>query len=489
MLFDIPKNDRSIIKVIGVGGGGGNAVGHMFNQGITGVDFAICNTDNQALESNPVLTKIQLGPHLTEGRGAGTKPEIGKQACIESIDDVRNFLNDGTKMLFVTAGLGGGTGTGAAPIIAKAAKELDILTVGIVTLPFKFEGLRRHNQAIAGLEDLKRNVDAILVISNDKVRESYGDLALSDAFDKADSILTTAAKGIAEIITIPGYINVDFEDVNTVMRDSGVAMLGNAYAEGEDRARKAIHEALNSPLLEDNDIRGAQHILLNITSGTKEVTMDEIGEITDYVQEEAGYGTDLIWGNCKDESLGDKLSITLIATGFQESDHKFNKEEPQKIIVSLEEQAQDNEPVFSKGLTDGEKSHVVELNTNKTFQREEMTAISQSEEQKVFDIKEEMPTFKPSPKPSPKPKDKQESKSRIHLDDARRKYLRENFSKPIDNPKMISDLENVPAYKRRNVELENVDQGENHTPSRLSISMDEDQPLQRNNQFLHDNVD
>nr|HPK09411.1 cell division protein FtsZ [Saprospiraceae bacterium] len=325
MLFDLPKKDDNIIKVLGVGGGGGNAVAHMFNQGITGVDFAVCNTDKQAMDKNPVTTKIILGPNLKEGRGAGSIPEVGKQACIESIDEVRSFLNDGTKMLFITAGMGGGTGTGAAPIIAKAAKEMGILTVGIVTLPFKFEGLKRQRQAAEGLENLKKNVDSFLVISNDRLREIYGNLSLTGAFSKADDILTTAAKGIAEIITVPGIVNVDFEDVNTVMRNSGVTIMGNAVSEGEERARKAISAALNSPLLEDNDIRGAQHILLNITSGTKEMTMDEIGEITDYVQEEAGFGTDLIWGHCTDESLGEKISITLIATGFSEGSARKNQ--------------------------------------------------------------------------------------------------------------------------------------------------------------------
>src|SRR5690606_7913960 len=233
MIFDIPKNNASIIKVIGVGGGGGNAVGHMFRQGINGVDFAICNTDAQALESNSVGTKISLGPNLTEGRGAGSLPEVGKQSCIESIEDIRKWLADGTKMLFITAGMGGGTGTGAAPIIAKVAKEMDILTVGIVTLPFKFEGMRRQRQALEGLDQLKKNVDSILVISNDKLREMHGNLSLTAAFGQADNILTTAAKGIAEIITVPGYINVDFEDVNTVMKNSGVAIMGTGVAEGD----------------------------------------------------------------------------------------------------------------------------------------------------------------------------------------------------------------------------------------------------------------
>ncbi|HJW29578.1 MAG TPA: cell division protein FtsZ, partial [Saprospiraceae bacterium] len=337
MLFDIPKVEKSIIKVLGVGGGGSNAVSYMFKQGINGVDFAICNTDNQAMEGSPVPVKIRLGPELTGGRGAGSRPQMGKQACIESIDAIRDFIMDGTKMLFVTAGMGGGTGTGAAPIIAKAAREADILTVGIVTLPFTFEGSRRKRQALEGLEEMKANVDALIVISNDKLRELHGDLKLSDAFSKADNILTTAARGIAEIITMEGYVNVDFEDVNTVMRESGVAIMGTASFEGEHRARKAVQAALNSPLLEDNDIRGAQHILLNISSGRVEVTMDEVFEITEYVQAEAGFGTDLIWGNCYDESLGEKLSVTIIATGFEQNMMKNNPADTQKIMVGIDE--------------------------------------------------------------------------------------------------------------------------------------------------------
>ncbi|MCB0682529.1 MAG: cell division protein FtsZ, partial [Saprospiraceae bacterium] len=319
MIFNLINDmeGNPIIKVIGVGGGGSNAVNHMFKQGIVGVDFAICNTDAQAMDISEIKTKIQLGPTLTEGRGAGSKPNIGKLACEESIEEIRQYLSNGCKMLFVTAGMGGGTGTGAAPIIAKTAQEMDILTVGIVTLPFTFEGRRRSEQGVDGLEELKKHVDTLVIISNDKLRQIHGNLSLSDAFAQADNILTTAAKGIAEIITVPGYVNVDFEDVNTVMRDSGVAIMGTAVAEGENRAKKAVDEALNSPLLEDNNIRGAQHILLNITSGKKEVTMDEIFEITEFVQEEAGFGTDLIWGNCYDESLGEKISVTVIATGFE----------------------------------------------------------------------------------------------------------------------------------------------------------------------------
>lgn len=478
MLFDLPKQEKSIIKVIGVGGGGGNAVAHMHKQGIFGVDFSVCNTDNQALDVNPISMKIQLGPHLTEGRGAGTKPEIGKQACIESIDEVREFLADGTRMLFITAGLGGGTGTGAAPIIAKAAKEMDILTVGIVTMPFKFEGLRRQRQAIEGLEELKACVDAILVISNDKLREIYGNLTITAAFAEADNILTTAAKGIAEIIMIPGYINVDFEDVNTVMRESGVAIMGTAVEQGDDRARKAIHKALNSPLLEDNDIRGARHILLNISSGTQEVTMNEIGEITEYVQEEAGYGTDIVWGNCKDDALGDKLSITLIATGFQEDSLKRNYMADEKIVVALDEKFDiKEEEGIDVGFAEGQNTHVVD-----------------------FDM--DLPRYKGDPEVNRKytyeePYEKVqvaepmtiEAQKRMEMEAARREFLRKNINKNLDNPKSLGELEGQPAYKRRNVVLDDLSDQSGKMYSRYTVSMDEDNPIQRNNQFLHDNVD
>ncbi|MCT4603190.1 MAG: cell division protein FtsZ [Marinifilum sp.] len=315
--FSLPENESSIIKVIGVGGGGGNAVNYMFRQGIKDVDFVICNTDAQALENSEIPVKIQLGESLTEGRGAGNKPERGAQSAIENLDDVNEVLQDNTKMVFITAGMGGGTGTGAAPVIAKAAKEQGILTVGIVTIPFRFEGRQRLNQAIEGINNLKENVDSLLVINNEKLSEIYGDLKLSTAFAKADDVLATAAKGIAEIITLHGYINVDFEDVKTVMTDSGVAVMGSASAEGEDRAVNAIREALTSPLLNSNDVRGARNILLNISSGEEEVTMDEVGEITDYVQEAVGDSASIIWGTGQDLALGKKVSVTIIATGFE----------------------------------------------------------------------------------------------------------------------------------------------------------------------------
>jgi cell division protein FtsZ len=317
MQFEIEKSESSIIKVFGVGGGGSNAVNHMYKAGIKGVDFFICNTDEQSLEMSPVPNKIQLGLNLTGGRGAGSIAEVGKNAAIENIDEIKEILGQDTKMLFITAGMGGGTGTGAAPIIARLAKELGILTVAIVTYPFGFEGRKRSNQADGGLEELRDSVDTCVIICNDKLREIYGNLSLTDAFAKADDILTTASKGIAEIITRTGYINVDFEDVRTVMTDSGVAIMGSSLASGENRALKAAQEALESPLLNDNNIEGANYILLNITSGNNEVMMDEISQITDYIQDEAGLSADIIWGTGRDEELGDNISITLIATGFE----------------------------------------------------------------------------------------------------------------------------------------------------------------------------
>lgn len=371
MKFEMLKDKSSIIKVIGVGGGGGNAVNHMYNQGIVGVDFIICNTDAQALELSPIPNKIQLGTSLTEGRGAGSIPEVGKNSAIESIDDVKELLGSTTKMVFITAGMGGGTGTGASPIIAQAAKEMGILTVGIVTTPFTFEGKRRKQQADEGLEAFKKHVDTLLVISNDKLREMYGNLTLSNAFAEADNILTTAAKGIAEIITVPGYINVDFEDVKTVMQNSGVAIMGSASAEGEGRAYKAVQSALASPLLNDNDIEGARYILLNITSGEKEVLMDEVSEITDYIQNQAGLTADIIWGNCYDETLGDKISVTLIATGFQTKEERFKtpaaNAEKKVIPLSIENTEVVKEVMQNINLT-LEEEHLakVEMKSEKT---------------------------------------------------------------------------------------------------------------------------
>jgi len=345
MEFDLPKmgaqaesNANSIIKVIGVGGGGSNAVNHMFLQGIVGVDFIVCNTDRQALDISPVPHKIQLGPNLTEGRGAGMIPEMGMNAAIENIEEIREILSKNTKMVFVTAGMGGGTGTGAAPVIAQVAKDLGILTVGIVTVPFNFEGRKRRQQAEEGLDKMRQNVDTLLIINNERLREFGKNMSLSSAFSHADNVLTVAAKGIAEVISVTGTINVDFNDVNTVLRNSGQAIMGSALAEGEDRALVAVKEALTSPLLNDNDINGASYVLLNITYGDKEVMMDEITEITDYIQDAAGATADVIWGHGYDATLGDKICITLIATGFSSTPITGFERAPERKIVALEEE-------------------------------------------------------------------------------------------------------------------------------------------------------
>ncbi len=338
MEFDLPRDVNSIIKVIGVGGGGSNAVNHMYNQGIHGVDFIVCNTDRQALDISPVPFKIQLGPNLTEGRGAGMLPEVGMNAAIENIEEIRELLSKNTKMVFVTAGMGGGTGTGAAPVIAQVAKDLGILTVGIVTIPFSFEGRKRRQQAEEGLEKMRQNVDTLLIINNERLREFGKNMSLSDAFGHADNILTIAAKGIAEVISVTGSINVDFNDVNTVLRNSGRAIMGSAVAEGDDRAIVAVKSALISPLLNDNDINGARYVLLNITYGNKEVMMDEITDITDYIQDAAGATADVIWGHGFDASLGDKISITLIATGFSPAQITDYEKAPERVVISMDEE-------------------------------------------------------------------------------------------------------------------------------------------------------
>ncbi len=329
---DFEPKEKSIIKVIGVGGGGSNAVNHMLKGGITGVDFVICNTDAQALENSDVPIKVQLGRSLTEGRGAGNKPERGRESAKESIEEINSVLSQKTKMIFVTAGMGGGTGTGAAPIIAEAARQQGVLTVGIVTIPFRFEGKRRIEQAMEGIANLEKHVDALLIINNEKLRMMYGDLKLSDAFSKADDVLSIAAKSIAEIITVHGYVNVDFADVETVMRDSGVAVMGSALASGEDRAIRAIEEALTSPLLNSNNICGARNILLNIISGKEEVTMHEVSLITEYVHDVVGDEVSIIWGNGNSDQLDDELGVTIIATGFSENPIPNLNIEPRKSV-------------------------------------------------------------------------------------------------------------------------------------------------------------
>ena len=317
--FDLPKNQSNVIKVIGVGGGGSNAINHMFKQGIKGVDFIVCNTDSQALQNSPVPNKIQLGVNLTEGLGAGANPEVGQQSAIESIAEIEKMLDSNTKMVFITAGMGGGTGTGAAPVIAQLAKERDILTVGIVTIPFQFEGKVRSEQALAGVERLRKQVDSLVVINNNKLREVYGNLGFKAGFSKADEVLATASRGIAEVITHHYTQNIDLKDAKTVLSNSGTAIMGSATAAGSDRAKQAISSALDSPLLNDNKITGAKNVLLLIVSGTdeaNEITIDEIGEINDFIQSEAGYNANIIMGVGEEEALGEAISVTVIATGF-----------------------------------------------------------------------------------------------------------------------------------------------------------------------------
>jgi cell division protein FtsZ len=317
--FDLQPECNSLIKVIGVGGGGSNAVNYMYNQGIKGVDFIICNTDAQAIEVSPVPHKIQLGANLTEGRGAGSSPVVGRDAALESIEAVRNILHNEkskTSMVFITAGMGGGTGTGAAPIIAQMCKEMGILTVGIITVPFTFEGKMRHHHAEEGVKDMRNSVDTLLIIRNDKLRELFGNLTMNKAFGHADEVLCTAAKGIAEVMTLTGLVNVDMNDVKTVMKDSGVAIMGSGRASGENRAKRAVETALESPLLNDNDIFGAKHVLLNITHGEEELLMDEVTEITDAIQDRAGMNANVIWGYGQDNRLGADISVTVIATGW-----------------------------------------------------------------------------------------------------------------------------------------------------------------------------
>lgn len=495
MIIDFPQGESPIIKVIGVGGGGSNAVNHMYKQGIIGVDFAICNTDHQAMELSPVPTKVQLGPNLTEGRGAGSKPDVGALACEESIEDVRKYLNNNCRMLFVTAGMGGGTGTGAAPIIAKTAREMGILTVGIVTLPFTFEGRRRANNGMEGLHELKENVDTLIVVSNDKLRQIHGNLNLSEAFSKADNILTTAARGIAEIITVPGYVNVDFEDVNTVMRESGVAIMGTATAEGDDRARQAVDQALHSPLLEDNDIRGARHILLNITSGTREVTMDEIFEITEFVQEEAGYGTDLIWGNCFDEELGDQLSVTVIATGFGDKKSVFTASGTDRKVVHLDERKSrdDDQSAQRVSLEDitGERDPVGYGKDNSGAITYEFEDLEEAKARLRPRTREDRPSYRQSFLQNEEEARREKQREEMARRDAeRREALRNRTELPkLSNPKVVNELENQPAYLRRNITLDDVAPSDRPELSRWSIGDDEDTPLRRENRYLHDNVD
>lgn len=532
--FDLPKEQSSIIKVFGVGGGGSNAVNHMFDQGIVGVNFVVLNTDAQALDMSRIPNKIQLGPALTQGLGAGARPEVGEKAAEESLEVIKELLNKNTKMVFVTAGMGGGTGTGAAPVVARIAREMGILTVGIVTTPFWFEGKSRYNSAMEGIERLREQVDTLLIINNDKIREMFGNLKRSEAFGHANNILTTAAKAISEIITVPGEINVDFADVQTVMKNGGSAIMGCATAEGEERAILAARGAINSPLLNDNDIRGAKKVLVNITTGEQQVTMDEIGAVMEYVQEAAG-STDIILGTCDDPLHGDKLSVTIIATGFEVGRKNVYTEQKVVKVYELNDKAEEKttttteitadvpaititEPVkqdeeelkpaatlelieqeefnlFAELTETSETDNVVEFSvsreeqtileetTSETFTEEtleETTPVFQKPEEdfKVYTVK----TFETETVPQEEMTNKIED----------RKKVLASLSYRVGQKLKVDELENEPAYKRKGVDLNNNQHYSTATDfSRYTVGNDDlDRPeIKKNNSFLHDNVD
>jgi cell division protein FtsZ len=520
--FDSPKNQSSIIKVLGVGGGGSNAVNHMFSQGIKGVDFIICNTDAQALQNSKVPNRIQLG---SKGLGAGSVPSVGREAAIENIEQIKSLLETNTQMLFITAGMGGGTGTGGAPVIAQVAKELGVLTVGIITLPFSFEGRKRRQQADLGVEELRKYVDTLLVISNDKLREQYGNLKLSEAFAKADDILTTAARGIAEIITVPGYINVDFEDVKTVMKESGVAIMGTGVAEGEIRAQLAVEQALNSPLLNDNNIKGANNILLYVASGKDEISMDEVSEITEYIQNEAGHNAEIIWGNGIEEGLSNKISITIIATGFAPNRaerkakilsnekkvvHNLDEEgilSEKRIFANIEELSNEikliNKPgELLKKQSLSFESTLSELNSIPL----EMTTAGQLSKDEINtppilnndpnDVQEEevgnisLLNTSRSLRVDPDPLNDAEI-SDIEARAKERIRKLKDLSLKLRTPGGLAELENEPAYLRRNVKLSEVPPSSTSFVAKYTLSVDDENQgeIRTNNSFLHDNVD
>lgn len=529
--FDLPSHHKSIIKVIGVGGGGSNAVNHMFNQGIKDVEFVVCNTDVQALKNSPVPNKLQIGLHLTDGLGAGANPERGRNAALESREEIRNFLSDNTRMLFITAGMGGGTGTGAAPVIARLAKELDILTVGIVTVPFSFEGKKKALQAQAGIDELSEYCDTVLVILNDNLREIYGNLSIREAFSKADNILSTAAKSIAEIITVTSDINVDFEDVQTVIKNAGSAVMGSSVTQGESRARRAAEEAITSPLLNNTDILGAEKILLSITSGEEpELTMDELKEITNYIQERAGEDADMIFGQGIDPSLGSSLKVTVIATGFKhrkddaeviqkkvydlESDRQINLFSQQEIQVKKQnagafnfERPKDPTPEIKPEIKNELRE---ERNQEKVYFRLE-DAQSQlfKEEPKPEPKQEPKPEYRHEPEPVAEPKPepqteyvfemKKEPKPEIRSEEEeKRKFMMDHAQERIRklkglnsnllmNPEEFKEKLEVPAYMRKNVNLQDYPHSSERNISRYNLN--DDNEILGNNKFLHDNVD
>lgn len=483
-MFEAPSVLSSIIKVIGVGGGGGNAVNYMFQKGIKDVNFVVCNTDSQALAKNPVPLKIQLGKELTKGRGAGNQPEKGRESAIESLEDIKEILSDNTNMVFITAGMGGGTGTGAAPVIARAAKELGILTVGIVTLPFHFEGIKRINQAIEGIAEMEKCVDSLLVINNERLREMYGDLPLSAAFSKADDVLAIAAKGIAEIITVHGRVNVDFADVETVMSNSGVSVMGSAVGEGNDRAIDAIQAALESPLLNYNNIKGATNVLLNIASGVDEIRMDELKVITDYVGKMTGYGANVIWGSVFDESLGDKVGVTIVATGFTSDSFMdiIADKEPKVTKVALDEDGN-----LLGDVIDFSSDEDEEDDDNKS---RVVTFTDDNHRTKLIESLYGSSAAKPMQTPT---SNEIEFPSGLGERYQRNRVPTTDFT---EDEGAVEQLENVPAYKRRGARQapqESPQKKSSVEPgavSRFSISSKGgNSGVVGENPYLHDNVD
>ncbi len=545
MRFDLPKDHNSIIKVIGVGGGGSNAVNYMYEQGIQGVDFIVCNTDSQALDKSPVPLKIQLGATLTDGKGAGAIPEVGRNAAIENLEEIKEILGKNTTMVFITAGMGGGTGTGAAPIIAKAAREMGILTVGIVTIPFAFEGKKRKNQADFGLTEMRDAVDTLLIIRNDKVRELYGNLTLKAAFSHADEVLCTAAKGIAEMITLTGEINVDMNDVKTVMKNSGVAIMGSARASGEGRAFAAVSTALESPLLNDNDITGANYILLNITYGQEEVLMDEITEITEFIQESAGMNAEVIWGYGSDNSLGEDLCVTVIATGFptnqvnmgfpvaEEQPIKINLEvnSPKEIVSRIQSPIDINARKDSSGLVEVSPAipeipflKTIEEPVNENIQPvlfsdesleetkdqvlfnvETPAPVAKEEEKKIFTLDDPIESIKLESVNTDSiifnnsdelgPEENRPSRDILLSRNRQREQKIREYTQRMKTAAGLNELEAEPAFRRQGLKLDNVPHSSESNLSRFALNTDMNAAgekvtqIKPNNPFLHDNAD
>ena len=590
LTFDLPKNAENLIKVIGVGGGGGNAVNYMYKQNIKGVDYIICNTDRQALDKSPIVNKIHLGIELTEGLGAGSNPEVGEQSAMESIEEIKAMLGTNTKMAFITAGMGGGTGTGAAPIIAKICRDMGILTVGIVTSPFKFEGEIRLAQAQKGIENLRKQLDSLIVINNNKLRDTYGNLGIKTGFAKADEVLTIAAKGIAEVITKDFEVNIDLRDAHTVLSNSGTAIMGTGYGTGDNRAMDAVKSALESPLLNDNRITGAKNVLLLILYGKEEITMDEVAEINEYIQKEAGnsqelaagYKTNIIMGMGEEEALEDKVMVTVVATGFStEQQHEIIDVEPKKIVHSLDEntpfvqeldttssftdisfenslkrkqqaqnesvtsfttpQATVSQPIRSEvGIT----LHAPEKKTtpkpqpvqplqverevivmepqrpqaSATKQKAVMSAMAEEDAKIVHNLNdylevEEMLIQAHSPQPeekideefraeirvkettSPKEQPKEENQNAylaaLKENAANRRTTFKNMSHQFSNQNnyRLEDLENTPAYMRKNVDISSSSQAPAVSRSTISLDSNNVTQIRENNSFLHDNVD